>query len=57
MSARVGARPRAGRLSAATVSACTSLGYSFKVAGTPAACNAAEKLIEFFGRTVSSLWP
>ncbi len=35
MSARVGARPRAGRLSAATVSACTRFGYSFKVAGTP----------------------
>ena len=56
-SASVGARRRAGRLSAATVSACTSSGYSFNVTGTPCARSAAARLTEFFGRTVSSLSP
>ena len=57
MSASVGARPRAGKLRAATVSACPCFGYSFRVTGTPRAASAAARLREFFGHTVSSLRP
>jgi|GEM_PF-4626480 len=46
VSANVGARPRSRVVSAATVSACESLGYSFKVTGTPSAVNAAARLTD-----------
>ena len=57
MSESVGALRRAGALRAATVSACSSFGYSLSVTATPRALEAVARLREFFGHTVVSFKP